>query len=89
MGLVTWHTLLLETAGAARIHQVDAAPGWGNEGLLLLQGAEPAAQTTALGSLAAAPQLLLDLMPSASPELTFDLLQPPLFSNAVVNSLLM
>lgn len=89
MGLVTCCSLLLETAGAARIHQVDAAPGWGNEGLLLLQGAEAAAQTTAVGSLAAVPQLLLDLMPSASPELTFDLLQPLLLSNAVVNSLLM
>lgn len=89
MGLVTCRSLLLETAGAARIHQVDAAPGWGNEGLLLLQGAEAAAQTTPVGSLAATPQLLLDLMPSASPELTFDLLQPLLLSNAMVNSLLM
>lgn len=77
MGLGPCYSLPLETVGAARFHQ-------GNEGLLLLQGA---AQTTAVGSLAAAPQLLLDLMPSASPEPTFDLLQPLLFSNA--NSLQM
>lgn len=64
-------------------------PAWGNEYVFILRGVEPAAQTTTAGSLPAAPQLLLDIMPSASPELAFDLLQPLLFSNAVVNSLQM
>lgn len=81
--------LLLEIVGAARICQVNAAPCWGNEYVFILQGAEPAAQTTAAGSLPTAPQLLLDITPSASPEPPFDLLQPPLLSNAVVNSLQM
>lgn len=81
--------LLLEKVGAARICQVNAAPCWGNEYVFILRGVEPAAQTTTAGSPPAAPQLLLDIMPSASPELAFDLLQPLLFSNAVVNSLQM
>lgn len=62
-------------------------PAWGNEYVFILGGVQPAAQTTAAGSLPTASQLLLDITPSASPEPTFDLQQPPLFSNAVVNSL--
>lgn len=79
--------LLLEIVGAARICQVNAAPCWGNEYVFILRGVEPAAQTTAAGSLPTAPQLLLDTTPSASPEPPFNLLQPWLFSSAVVNSL--
>lgn len=68
----TCKRLLLEIVGAARICQVNAAPCWGNKYVFILRGVEPAAQTTTAGSLPTAPQLLLDITPSASPELPFD-----------------